>query len=105
MNEHIFMISGEPIRARLRVANTMVFNVITDAFGKDVTVINPDSKGHIDVIVKAPRAAIFQFAMKHMGAVLVVEPDEIATDIMKIIERNYRRYKRLLRENNSDSNF
>jgi len=104
MNEHIFMSSGVPVRARLRILNELVFHVMTDTFGKDITVINPDSKGRIDVEVKAPRDAIFQFAMMHMGAVLVVEPDEIAADIMNIIERNYRRYKRLQRENNSDTN-
>ena len=33
-----------------------------------------------------------------MGEVLVLEPEDIADDVMRIMERTYRRYKRLSRE-------
>lgn len=93
VKEHIYMCSGVPIRARLRILNKMVFHVVTDTFGKDVTVINPGSKGRIDIEVKAPESAIYQFAMKHIGAVLVLEPDELSAEIMRILARTFKRYQ------------
>ena len=93
MKEHIYMCSGEPIRARLRILNELVFHVVTDTFGKDVKVINPDSKGRIDIEVKAPESAIFQFATKYLGCVLVIEPDEIANRMMEVLARTYKRYQ------------
>lgn len=93
MNEHIFMSSGVPVRARLRLVNNLVFHTVTDTFGKNVTVLNPDSQHQIDVEVKAPKSAIYQFAMKNMLGVTVIEPDEIAKDIMKMLAIAFKNYK------------
>ena len=93
MNEHIFMSSGVPVRARLRLVNDLVFSTVTDTFGKNVTVLNPDSQHQIDIEVKAPKSAIYQFAMKNMWGVTVIEPDEIAKDIKKTLAIAFKNYK------------
>ena len=85
INEHIFMSSGVPVRARLRLVNNLVFRTVTDTFGKNVTVLNPDSQHQIDIEVKAPKSAICQFAMQNLWGVTVLEPDEIADSIRKTI--------------------
>lgn len=91
MREHVLMHTGEAIRAQLRILKPM-FGVVTDTFGKDIKVISTEG-AYIDIIIKAPRRDIYEFALRNMGSVTVIDPDDLADDIMAEMARAFKRYK------------
>lgn len=90
INEHIFMYSGSPVRARLRVWKP-VFNMVVDTFGKDILIVSRE-KNYIDIEVRAPQSAIFQFAKRYMESVVILEPSALADNFRKMLALVYKKY-------------
>lgn len=82
MNEHVYMYSSDSCRAKLRIVNAMISDVI-DLFGRKVK-FSKQNDNNVDVMVYANEEAILQFAQSYAPDVVVLEPKDMRD---KMIER------------------
>lgn len=82
MNEHVYMYSSDTSRAKLRIVNAMIIDVI-DMFGKDVRFYDQDET-HVSVAVNANKKSVLQFAKNYAPDVVILEPKELRERIGRV---------------------
>lgn len=90
MAEHIYMYSSGNVRARFRIVKPMISDII-DVFGMDVEFSN-ETDEHVEVTAHVNRMAMKQFAKSYAPDVLVLEPADLAEEIVKEAKRTVKEY-------------
>ncbi len=90
MSEHLYMFTSDTVRAKLRVVNEMISDVI-DLFGKEVRFMDKTEK-HVTVTVKANEMSILQIAKNWAPYITILEPEDLrkrAIDQLKEALKGY----------------
>ena len=91
MNEHVYMYSSDSSRAKLRIVNAMISDVI-DMFGKNVKFSKQDDKC-VEVMVYANEEAILQFAQSYAPDVVIMEPKKLKEIIVERLRKGLDGYQ------------
>lgn len=91
MRDHIYMYSSDSSRAKLRVVNEMISDVV-DAFGKNVRFSDKDEK-YVTVQVSANEKSILQFAQSFAPDVVILEPQRLREEIIKRLQKGIEGYE------------
>lgn len=89
MKEHLYMHSGEIIRAEFRAKKYML-NDFVDFFGKDIKVTEQNED--VLVTVRATSEGIFRFAVQFAGDVLLTSPDKLRDRIKDHLKAAFDEY-------------
>ena len=84
MAEHIYMFAGDSVRAKFRVKNYIIDQVI-DWYGKDAK-ITPENDEECIVTVSVNKNAFFCWAMQYGEHIEVLEPAEVREKIIYVIK-------------------
>ncbi len=91
MKEHIYMYSGDSVRAKLRIVRPMITDLI-DLFGNKVTFTDEDDT-HVTAMVKAGEEALKQFAKNFAPDVIVLEPKKLRDTVKEELEKGVKGYE------------
>lgn len=92
MAEHIYMFSGEAIRAKLEVESFLMSELV-DWFGKDFTVIMRDDEKMI-IKVKCNEKALKYWVLQYGSYVELLEPLEMRNEIKELIYSMNEKYQK-----------
>lgn len=90
MAEHIYMFTGESVRAKFKAKNYIIDQII-DWFGKDVE-ITPEDDGECIVKVKVNKEALFHWSLQYGIHIEILEPLDLrqkVIDAVKTIGEKY----------------
>lgn len=90
MKEHVYMYSSATSRAKLRIVNAMISDVV-DMFGKDV-IFSDQSETHVTADVKANETAVLQFAKNYAPDVIVLEPERLREQAIADLKKGLEGY-------------
>lgn len=91
LSEHIYMMAGKSISAKLKILDGDRINDVIDWFGKDIF-INKDNDGNLYVLLNANEDALIFWAMQYGKSVEVLEPHETRAKIKALLEDMLKRY-------------
>lgn len=91
MSEHVYMYSSDTCRAKLRIVNAMIIDVI-DMFGKDVRFYDQDET-HVSVAVKANEKSVLQFAKNYSPDVVILEPKALREKAIEELRKGLEGYQ------------
>ncbi len=94
MDEHIYMFSGEIVRAKF-IANKYIINDIIDFFGDEVS-FSDETDDTITATVKVTEQDIMFWAMQFATDVTVIAPKNLAEKCKDNILKSAERYKKLV---------
>lgn len=90
MAEHIYMFTGESVRAKFKAKNYIIDQII-DWFGKDVE-ITPEDDGECIVKVRVNKEALFHWSLQYGMHIEILEPSDLrqkVIDAVKTIGEKY----------------
>lgn len=90
MKEHLYMHSGEIIRAEFKAKKYML-NDFVDFFGMDIKVAEKDED--VIVTVRAASEGIFRFAIQFAGDVVLTYPDKLRERIKSHLKKSFEEYE------------
>ena len=91
LSEHIYMMAGKSISAKLKILDEERVNDVVDWFGKDIY-LKKDSEGNSNVLLNVNEDALIFWAMQYGKSVEVLEPQETRAKIRALLEDMIQRY-------------
>lgn len=91
MNEHVYMYSSGTGRAKLRIVNAMISDVV-DLFGQNVKFYDRD-ENYVSVSVKANETSILQFAQNYAPDVVILEPKNLREKAIESLKKGLKAYE------------
>lgn len=91
MDKHVYMFSGENIRAEF-VANKFIISDIIDMFGKDVKISN-ETDTEVTVTATVNEIAMEQFARTYLPYLVIKKPLSLKDRLIEDIEKTLSQYK------------
>ncbi len=91
MDKHVYMFSGENIRAEF-VAKKFIISDIIDMFGKDVRFSN-ETDTEVTVIATVNEIAMEQFARAYLPYLVIKKPLSLKDKLVEDIEKSLSQYK------------
>lgn len=88
--QHLYMFSGQPIRARFRAKKYMI-NDFVDYFGKNINIKNADDE--IIVEVTAPESAVCNWAVQFAGDVVITYPQNLREQVTEKLKNALKNYE------------
>lgn len=90
IKEHIYMVSGKTIDAKVCIADEKRVNDFIDWFGKDVTFLKQDGK--IFANIRVNEEALIYWSLQYGEHVEIVEPEQARDKIKERIEQMSQKY-------------
>lgn len=91
MKKHIYMFSGENVRAIFRIEKKLISDVI-DLFGNDVS-FRETEDGGITVSVYANERSLLHFAQNFAPEAILIDPPDLKERVRKQLEATLERYE------------
>ncbi|WP_026522287.1 helix-turn-helix transcriptional regulator [Butyrivibrio sp. VCB2001] len=91
MKEHVYMYSSDTSRAKLRIVNAMISDIV-DMFGSDVRFYDQDDT-HVSVAVNANETSVLQFAKNYAPDVVILEPKELRDRAIEDLKKGLKGYE------------
>ncbi len=88
--QHLYMFSGQPIRAKFR-AKTYMLNDFVDYFGKNIRIKNADDEMIVEVI--APESAVCNWAVQFAGDVVLTYPQSLREQVTEKLKNALKNYE------------
>ena len=90
IKEHIYMTTGDSVRARIKVISEDKINSVIDWFGSDITIEN--YKGDTVVSLRVNEDALVYWAMQYGDIVEVLSPVSTRTKIKNMLDLMLAKY-------------
>lgn len=91
LDEHIYMFSGNIIKAKIELANSQAIGYVLDWFGNNAYIFKDNDK--IFARIKSDEESLLYWLLQYQQYIKIIEPDDLITKFKNILTETLNKYK------------